>query len=269
MDYLPETITELSLLDLPDISPGCLNVIAKKFADLTSLELSCTERLDDSCCWGCFEESASCVNHSPVPDIFPTVGDMTVRTHRIYAHFNRPVSCSDLIYSIVYPLSQTYVKTALRPLTKLQHLHLGFFLSSTGLIYEHLSHAQEQAIYPAFEINYDSEGDIIDDDDTVIDDDTTSPSSVSNRDAAAEAEASRPFGPEWCLLCFERHATAVRLAELQAGLELAQALRELKTLGWGSFFGRQKQEMSSRRTSIWVFRKDGKIRVRRKPWVMK
>lgn len=122
-------------------------------------------------------------------------------------------------------------------------------------------------------MNYNDDGEIIDgdddDDDTVVNYELLSPSSTRERDAADEAEANRPFGPEWCLLCFERHATNVRLAELQAGLELAQSLKELKTLGWGSFFGRQRQEMSSRRTSIWVFRKEGKIRVRRKPWSMK
>ena len=167
------------------------------------------------------------------------------------------------------------MKNVLRPLTKLQHLHLGFFLSSTDLIYEHLNHVQGQIILPGYDVESDGDEDEVSDadDDTV---DTTGTvtegelaitTAARERSAQAEAERNKPFGPEWCLLCFEKHATAVRLAELQAGLELAQTLKNLKTLGWGSFFGRQKQEMSNRRTNIWVFRKDGKIRVRRKPWL--
>ena len=88
LGYLPNTVTDLTLADLPDISLGVLGVIAKKFLDLTKLELSCTERLDDACCWGCFEESSGCVNHSPIPDVFPSVEEMTVRYSGTYALIN-------------------------------------------------------------------------------------------------------------------------------------------------------------------------------------
>ncbi|KAI5124269.1 hypothetical protein M0805_005118 [Coniferiporia weirii] len=196
LDALPAGLTDLSFTDLPDISVRMLCAIADKFLLLRSLELSCIDRLDPSCCWSCFDESASCVWHSPIPDVFTSVQDMTIKLRRI-----------------------------LSPLTNLEHLQLGFFLSPEDLFYEHLEHAQE----------------------------------------FVESE-ERPFGPEWCLLCFERHAANVRLAELQASLAFAQTLRALRTLTLGSFFGRQGREMKSRRTNIWVFRKDGKIRVRRKPW---
>ncbi|KAH8111049.1 hypothetical protein DFH11DRAFT_1799086 [Phellopilus nigrolimitatus] len=198
LDALPATVAELSLTDLPDISVRVLCAVAQKFRALRSLELSCTERLDTACCWSCFEESASCVWHSPIPDVFGSVQEMTMT-----------------------------LKDVLHPLVKLEHLHLGFFLSQEDLFYEHVAHALSED---------------------------------------ADEGAGKPFGPEWCIPCFEQHARGVRLAELQAGLVLAQTLRALRTLSWGSFFGRQHQEMKTRRTNIWVCRKDGKIKVRRKPW---
>lgn len=116
-------------------------------------------------------------------------------------------------------------------MAQLQHLHLGFFLSPDDLIYEHINHAQQ---------------DEADDDD-------------------GDGE-SGPFGPEWCRICFERYAEKVRADELEASLAFAQCFKELRTLTWGSFFGKQFNEVNQRRTNIWVFRKEGKIRVRRKPW---
>ena len=124
------------------------------------------------------------------------------------------------------------------PLTHLEHLHLGFFLSPEELFYEHIEHAQEINAAP----------------------------SPSSAEADTTVDAALPFGPEWCVDCFERYAPSVRLVELQAALSLAQALKELKTVSWASFFGRQKQEMEGRRTTIWVGRASGHIRVRRKPF---
>ena len=123
---------------------------------------------------------------------------------------------------------QMTLRTILRPLSQLEHLHLGIFLSSEDLLYSHFHHIRE--------ICDEAGGD------------------------------SKPFGPEWCMLCFEQHAQSVRLAELQATLALAQTLRKLTTVTWASFFGRQLQEMNNRQTTIWVFRKNGAIRVRRRPW---
>jgi hypothetical protein len=41
--------------------------------------LSCTDRLDMDCCWGCLQESASCaIGISPIPDMFPSVDHLAV-----------------------------------------------------------------------------------------------------------------------------------------------------------------------------------------------
>ena len=78
LDNLPEGLTDLSLSDLPEVNPRVLDKIAQKFCNLRSLELHCTERLDTSCCWDCFEESASCIWHSPIPDLFFDPRDLSV-----------------------------------------------------------------------------------------------------------------------------------------------------------------------------------------------
>ncbi|KAJ7334108.1 hypothetical protein DFH08DRAFT_750201, partial [Mycena albidolilacea] len=51
----------------------------------------------------------------------------------------------------------------------------------------------------------------------------------------AEAEERLPFGPELCTLCDEA-AAEVQLRELAAGLEFAQSLKALRTVGFSSFF---------------------------------
>ena len=130
---------------------------------------------------------------------------------------------------ILLPLLKIALKNTLRPLSKLEHLHLGIFVSPEDILYQHFAHAH----------SFCEDGCI----------------------------HERPFGPEWCTICFQRHAEEVRLAELQVTLSLAQVLKELKTMTWASFFGRQLQEMNGRRTTIWVHRKDRTIRVRRRPWV--
>ena len=100
------------------------------------------------------------------------------------------------------------MKNVLRPLTKLQHLHLGLFLSSTDLIYEHLNHVQEQIIFPGYDVESDGDEDEVGD----ADDDTTNTTgtvtegelaittAARERSAQAEAERNKPFGPKWCLL---------------------------------------------------------------------
>ena len=67
------TLTSLCRIDLP-----LLKIIATRFPRLIDLSLSCTERLDLDCCWGCFEESASNIVHSPIPDMFATSEDLAV-----------------------------------------------------------------------------------------------------------------------------------------------------------------------------------------------
>ena len=72
-------LTVLQLTSLPRIDVVLLATIASRFSSLTALELSCTERLDKTCCWLCYEESSSCTIHSPIPDMYPSVEHLAVR----------------------------------------------------------------------------------------------------------------------------------------------------------------------------------------------
>lgn len=78
LNTLPSELTELHLSDLADINIYTLSTVASNFPRLTSLTLTCSERLDESCCWSCFEESASCTWHSLIPERFCDVADLTV-----------------------------------------------------------------------------------------------------------------------------------------------------------------------------------------------
>ncbi|TDL24099.1 hypothetical protein BD410DRAFT_720272 [Rickenella mellea] len=190
---LPSTLYKLSLTDVADINILMLSCIGSNFPLLTSLEISCTERLDESCCWSCFEESASCFWHSPIPDMFPSTTTLTNALMR-----------------------------SLKPLKKLQHLHLGFFLSPDELLSKHFRHAPEDEI--------------------------------------------GPFGPEFCDVCHDMYSPTTRLAELQASVGLAQVLKKLKTVRFSSFFAKQDSDACERKTTIWISRCDGRIKVRRRPW---
>lgn len=67
-------LTSLCRIDVP-----LIKIVAASFPLLRVLHLSCTERLIPSCCWVCFEEAASSLVHSPVPDMFATSRDLAVR----------------------------------------------------------------------------------------------------------------------------------------------------------------------------------------------
>ncbi|KAF8216464.1 hypothetical protein K438DRAFT_2080870 [Mycena galopus ATCC 62051] len=95
----------------------------------------------------------------------------------------------------------------------------------------------------------------------------------------AEAEEQRPFGPELCILC-DGAAAAVQLRELGAGLEFAQSLKALQSVGFSSFFDdtpryystfRCKQNTHDRHseTTVYVLRENGRIRVKKTPWTCK
>jgi|SRR5712671_3521 len=64
--YLPETLVSLKLNSLPCITQPLLKEIARRCSNLRELELSVVQRLNTDCCWACFEELSSCVEHSPV-----------------------------------------------------------------------------------------------------------------------------------------------------------------------------------------------------------
>lgn len=62
------SLTSLSLTHLPSIRRSLLSTIAGSCPELESLELSVVERLDDTCCIDCLEESACCIVHSALGD---------------------------------------------------------------------------------------------------------------------------------------------------------------------------------------------------------
>lgn len=63
---LPTTLVSLKFTSLPHITPMLLKEISRQCTSLKELELSVVERLGIDCCWACFEESSTCVKHSPI-----------------------------------------------------------------------------------------------------------------------------------------------------------------------------------------------------------
>ncbi|TCD71781.1 hypothetical protein EIP91_003124 [Steccherinum ochraceum] len=106
---LPSRLLHLKLSYLPRIDSVLLSTISAKLCKLKTLELNCTERLVDDCCWDCCEDASTCTIHSPIPDVYADVEDL----------------------SLAYA-------TALTPLTQLEHLHLGIYLSELDIFYYHL-----------------------------------------------------------------------------------------------------------------------------------
>ncbi|KAI0358019.1 hypothetical protein OH77DRAFT_1474762 [Trametes cingulata] len=110
-------LIRLKLTHLPRIDSTLLSLVASRFSSLETLELSCTERLDIQCCWLCFEESSTCVVHSPIPDAY-----VTAET-----------------------LARSFCR-ALTPLSALKSLHLGIFLSDADVLIRHLDRCAAVAI---------------------------------------------------------------------------------------------------------------------------
>ena len=170
------------------------------------------------------------------------------------------------------------LKSALGPLTKLEDLHLGIFLSSEELFYDHLEHAISYEPAPISAPSPTSDPETIlpspapSSSSPICNTQSTSPQPTTQyqqqqqQQPYYQASPTKPSGPEWCIQCFEMHAKNVRLCELQATLALAQTLKGLKSVMWASWFGRQRQEMEGRRTRVWVSRLGSKIRVRRRSW---
>lgn len=71
-------LTSLTLNSLPRIDTPLLVLLAKTFPSLVNLYLSCTERLEERCCWTCFEDSYGITEHSPIPDMFSDAKDLAV-----------------------------------------------------------------------------------------------------------------------------------------------------------------------------------------------
>jgi hypothetical protein len=67
-------LTSLKLTALPYIDKALLTLISTNLMTLTTLYISCTDRLDLTCCWNCLEDSASSsVGMFPIPDMFSDV----------------------------------------------------------------------------------------------------------------------------------------------------------------------------------------------------
>lgn len=83
-----------------------------------------------------------------------------------------------------------------------------------------------------------------------------------------------PHGPEICRTCkLIGSAPKVRTRELEASLALARKIKMLRTVGWSSFFAYQGYEPEEdkvgdwqRKTTVYILRANGKVRVRRRPW---
>ncbi|KAJ8453620.1 hypothetical protein ONZ51_g13497 [Trametes cubensis] len=102
-------LTQMKLTHLPRIDSSLLSLAASRFPTLVTLELSCVERLDEHCCWLCFEESSTCCAHSPIPGVYATVDSLL----------------SDFL-------------KVLKPLERLETLFLGIFLSDADVLARHL-----------------------------------------------------------------------------------------------------------------------------------
>ncbi|TFK90140.1 hypothetical protein K466DRAFT_644575 [Polyporus arcularius HHB13444] len=170
-------LSSLKLTHLPRIDVTLLSLLAGRFPALSKLELSCTERLDEQCCWLCYEESSSCVVHSPIPDCFPSA-------ERLASVFGN----------------------ALKPLRKLEHLFLGIFLSGADMLNCHFDRCATVVI-------------------------------LSPRTGWY---SSPPFGPDRCEICLVEHGATVRERERIASALLAKLLPSLETIGWSTYFAKDR-----------------------------
>lgn len=77
--WFPPQLTSLTMTKLWRIDVPLLKTVASAFPSVKILHLSCSEQLDVSCCWTCFEESSTAVVHSPIPNYFNDITKLTVR----------------------------------------------------------------------------------------------------------------------------------------------------------------------------------------------
>jgi hypothetical protein len=76
--WFPSQLTSLTMTKLWRIDVPLLKIVASAFPSVKILHLSCSEQLDVSCCWPCFEESSTAVVHSPIPNYFSDITKLTV-----------------------------------------------------------------------------------------------------------------------------------------------------------------------------------------------
>lgn len=112
----------------------------------------------------------------------------------------------------------------------MQHLHLGIYLSDLDLFYYHVLHSQMEPIKPAKRV--------------------------------------WPHAPNECSHCRDTFSEEVRTTELYASAAIARFLPSIKTVTWSSFFTLDEPGdcPDDQTTTMWVLRKDKKVKVRRATW---
>ncbi|KAG9223895.1 hypothetical protein CCMSSC00406_0004489 [Pleurotus cornucopiae] len=221
-------LTALKLTSLARIDVPLLRLISKNTPALVHLHVSCTERLWYECCWNCYTDNAECFIHSPIPDMFIDADDLARQ------------------FSL-----------ALKPLTKLTHLHMGIFLTQESYLYEHVAHARYEQSYPPDECDVCTKTTLqtpfIDSD---LSDDHPKNNALDTLDPAAEMEAM----------------------ELRASLIFAKNIRSLTRISWSSWLGQRSsvdwkgeeeptvETRGAPNTTIWIRRHAGRVRLRSAPW---
>ncbi|KAG2110590.1 uncharacterized protein F5147DRAFT_634102 [Suillus discolor] len=256
--WFPPQLTSLTMTKLWRIDVPLLKTVASAFPSVKILHLSCSEQLDVSCCWTCFEESSTAVVHSPIPNYFNDITKLT-------DHF----------------------ADSLEPLTQLTDLHLGIFLSDEEMVEKHIEHYDTPLEFDHMHrITFSSKaaspptGNIL----SQLETETTTgliSYSVDQDDKKEESHSGTctedlpfPHGPELCRTCkLIGSASKVRTRELEASLALARKIKTLRTVSWSSFFTSQVFEPDDnkagdwlRRTTAYILRANGRVRVRRRPW---
>ncbi|KAH7910308.1 hypothetical protein BJ138DRAFT_1192525 [Hygrophoropsis aurantiaca] len=247
--WFPRQLTSLTLTALWRIDVPLLTTIAVATPFLKTLHLSCSEHLDISCCWLCFEESSSVVVHSPIPNHFANV------------------SC----------LTNEFGK-ALKPLTCLSDLHLGIFLSDDDILDAHLDDYSEGP--RTLELNLMRAVHQVTRSSSITSVLSQMEDGPSNGILGSDTKGNLRHlcercssAPDFntCRVCdLVVLAPEVRTRELEASLNLARRLRSLHTIGWSSLFAPSPRIESdgdlARATKVFIRRMNGRIRVRRKPW---
>ncbi|KAH9987146.1 hypothetical protein BJV74DRAFT_796597 [Russula compacta] len=220
--HFPGTLVSLSLTSLPRITQLLLKEIARRCVSLKELELSVVQRLSTDCCWACFEESSSCVEHSPIG--------------------------SDASCSTAGDLAVDVLRWCLQPLVNLKRLSIGVFLSSPVILEEHIDNhslAREdcQLIGCTLDDSFSAPHT------PAVDGQVGRPRVYSYQKSAGGDVAiqekgvtigCRPYTPSKCSLCWEAHGLRTREDELIATMRLAQNLRSLESVRWSSWFNSAK-----------------------------
>ncbi|KAG2142865.1 uncharacterized protein EDB93DRAFT_1088458 [Suillus bovinus] len=257
--WFPPQLTSLTMTKLWRIDVPLLRTIASAFSSVKTLHLSCSEQLDVSCCWSCFEESSTAVVHSPIPNYF---NDITKLTDNF--------------------------ADSLEPLTQLTDIYFGIFLSDEEMVEKHIEHYGTPLAFDhtpriassSPKVASPLTGNIL----SQLETETTTgliSYSVDQDDKKEDPHSGVctedlpfPHGPELCRTCeLIGSASKVRTRELEASLALARKIKTLRTVSWSSFFTSQVFEPDDnkvgdwrRKTTVYILRANGRVRVRRRPW---